>query len=283
MKQIALSLFFWPPMEVWYLDLRILLCVFFLVQCLNKPYPGVWLEGIVNKSQKPSRTLQTNRQTSPLDPNYILPSGPSIMPSGEKVSTQVLPFPSLPFPTANFWSIQDQSSVQFGEISDCCQIPFCESISRLKHIIVDVHRKCPLSSAYEICNSVGRDLYFVTEIFRQNFQYDAGDWWHLWSKTATVVQQAMQMLTWRRSCWGDQRQQTKKMDLAVCPLSFLSTNNTHVTLDVSYMKIFESIAELQIPWFDFTRCDMGWFHLPHLWFHCISQSFFCIFSKSSCE
>lgn len=52
--------------------------------CLNKPYPGVWLEGIVDKSQKPSRTLQTNRQTSPLDPNYILPSGPSIMPSGEK-------------------------------------------------------------------------------------------------------------------------------------------------------------------------------------------------------
>jgi hypothetical protein len=98
MKQIALSLFFFgPPMEVWYLDLRILLCVFFLVQCLNKPYPGVWLEGIVDKSQKPSRTLQTNRQTSPLDPNYILPSGPSIMPSGEKVSTQVLPFPSLPY------------------------------------------------------------------------------------------------------------------------------------------------------------------------------------------
>lgn len=91
------SFFFGPPMEVWYLDLRILLCVFFLVQCLNKPYPGVWLEGIVDKSQKPSRTLQTNRQTSPLDPNYILPSGPSIMPSGEKVSTQVLPFPSLPY------------------------------------------------------------------------------------------------------------------------------------------------------------------------------------------
>ncbi|CAM6071739.1 unnamed protein product [Sphagnum tenellum] len=53
--------------------------------CLNKPYPGVWLEGIVDKNQKPSRTLQTNRQTSPLDPNYILPSGPSIMPSGEKM------------------------------------------------------------------------------------------------------------------------------------------------------------------------------------------------------
>ncbi|KAH9567667.1 hypothetical protein CY35_03G037000 [Sphagnum magellanicum] len=52
--------------------------------CLNKPYPGVWLEGIVDKNKKPSRTLQTNRQTSPLDPLYILPSGPSIMPSGEK-------------------------------------------------------------------------------------------------------------------------------------------------------------------------------------------------------
>jgi hypothetical protein len=101
----CLSLFFWgTPMEVWYLNLRILLCVFYLVQCLNKPYPGVWLEGIVDKNQKPSRTLQTNRQTSPLDPLYILPSGPSIMPSGEKVSTQVLPFPFL-------LHISDQSKI----------------------------------------------------------------------------------------------------------------------------------------------------------------------------
>jgi len=236
------------------------------VQCLNKPYPGVWLEGIVDKNKKPSRTLQTNRQTSPLDPLYILPSGPSIMPSGEKVSTQVLPFPSL-------LQISDRSKINLLSNLEKFQIVVeFHSVTlspRLKHSMIYVHCKCPLSSAYEICNSVGRDLYFVTEIFRQNFQYDAGDWWHLWSKTATIVQQAMQMLTGRRSCWGDQRQQTKKMDLAVCPLSFLSTN-THVTLDVSYMKNFQSIAELQIPWFDCTRCDMGWFHLPHLWLHCIS-------------
>jgi hypothetical protein len=48
------------------------------------------------------------------------------------------------------------------------------------------------------------------------------------------------------------------MDLAVCPLSFLSTN-THVTLDVSYMKFskvllsskFLDLISLGVTWVDF--------------------------------
>jgi hypothetical protein len=59
--------------------------------CLNKPYPEIWLVGSINKNQKPSRSLQTNRHTNPLDPMYTLPSGPSLIPCGEKVRTPLLP------------------------------------------------------------------------------------------------------------------------------------------------------------------------------------------------
>ncbi|CAM6015979.1 unnamed protein product [Sphagnum balticum] len=52
--------------------------------CLNKPYPEIWLVASINKNQKPSRSLQTNRHTNPLDPMYTLPSGPSLIPCGEK-------------------------------------------------------------------------------------------------------------------------------------------------------------------------------------------------------
>jgi hypothetical protein len=62
-----------------------------LWQCLNKPYPEIWLVGSINKNQKPSRSLQTNRHTNPLDPMYTLPSGPSLIPCGEKVRTPLHP------------------------------------------------------------------------------------------------------------------------------------------------------------------------------------------------
>ncbi len=62
-----------------------------LRQCLNKLYPEIWLVGSINKNQKPSRSLQTNRHTNPLDPMYTLPSGPSLIPCGEKVRTPLLP------------------------------------------------------------------------------------------------------------------------------------------------------------------------------------------------
>lgn len=62
------------------------LLLLFLIQCLNKPYPDIWLVGPINKNMKPSRTLQTNRHISPLDPVYQLPSGPCLIPQGDKVT-----------------------------------------------------------------------------------------------------------------------------------------------------------------------------------------------------
>uniref|UniRef100_A0A7I4D744 Uncharacterized protein n=1 Tax=Physcomitrium patens TaxID=3218 RepID=A0A7I4D744_PHYPA len=50
--------------------------------CLNKPFPDIWLLKPDGKVLKPSRTLVTNRLTNPLDPQYILPSGPSNIPAG---------------------------------------------------------------------------------------------------------------------------------------------------------------------------------------------------------
>lgn len=55
-------------------------------QCLNKPFPDIWLLKPDGKVLKPSRTLVTNRLTNPLDPQYILPSGPSNIPAGFHVS-----------------------------------------------------------------------------------------------------------------------------------------------------------------------------------------------------
>jgi hypothetical protein len=133
------------------------------VQCLNKPYPGVWLEGIVDKNQKPSRTLQTNRQTSPLDPDYILPSGPSIMPSGEKVSTQILPYCKVLIdPRSIFCPIWRN----FRLLSNSILRIYLQAQT---HHHICVHCKCPLSSAYEICNSVGRDLYLWQKFSDRTF------------------------------------------------------------------------------------------------------------------
>ena len=55
-------------------------------QCLNKPYPDIWLLAPEGKVKKPGGGLTTNRRTNPLDPKYTLPSGENIMPAGFYVS-----------------------------------------------------------------------------------------------------------------------------------------------------------------------------------------------------
>lgn len=59
-------------------------------QCLNKPYPDIWLLQPDGKVKKANGSLVTNRRTNPLDPQYVLPSGPSNMPAGFYVSHQFL-------------------------------------------------------------------------------------------------------------------------------------------------------------------------------------------------
>ncbi|KAL3690464.1 hypothetical protein R1sor_016773 [Riccia sorocarpa] len=49
---------------------------------LDKPYPKIWLVGAEEEKKKKHEGLATERHTNPLDPKYKLPSGKSILPSG---------------------------------------------------------------------------------------------------------------------------------------------------------------------------------------------------------
>jgi hypothetical protein len=131
------SLFFWgPPMEVWYLDLRILLCVFFLVQCLNEPEAFTHFA-----NQSPNQ---------PFGPALHSTKWPQHHAFWWKSKH---PSPSLPF----LLQISDRSKINLLSNLEKFQIVVeFHSVNlspRLKHSIIYVHCKCPLSSAYEICNS----------------------------------------------------------------------------------------------------------------------------------